>query len=256
MRRIRVIPILLLHQNGLVKSVKFKDYKYIGDPINAVRIFNDKEVDELAILDISATAEGRKPDPGRIREIVSEAFMPVAYGGGISTVNEVETIIKTGVEKVVLNYNAALHPSLVREAAAAIGSQSITVSMDVKSDFWGRKRVYIKNAQQKTEFEPLEYAQRMEEAGAGELLVNSIERDGTFSGFDIDLIQSIASKVGVPVIAAGGAGSLADFRAAVQTGNASAVAAGSMFVFQRPHRAVLISYPSQTELKTHLFSHL
>lgn len=253
MRRIRVIPILLLQGSGLVKSVKFKDFKYIGDPINAVRIFNEKEVDELAILDITASAEGRRPDPVRIREIVSEAFMPVAWGGGISTPAEVEMLVKNGVEKVVLNYHAATNPSLVRDAAATVGSQSITVSIDVKSDFWGRKRVYLKNGQQKTDFDPVDFAQRMEAAGAGELLVNSIERDGTFSGYDLDLIRTIAQKTGIPVVAAGGAGSIDDFRAAVVDGGASAVAAGSMFVLQRPHRAVLISYPSQGDLKRKLF---
>lgn len=253
MRRIRVIPMLLLYRDGLVKSVKFKDYKYIGDPMNAVRIFNEKEVDELAILDISATAEGRRPDLARIRDIVSEAFMPVAYGGGVSTAAEVEALVKNGVEKVVLNYHAVQNPTLVRDAAAAVGSQSITVSMDVKGDFWGRKRVFIKNGQQKTDFEPLAWAQQMEAAGAGELLVNSIERDGTFGGYDLDLICAISQKVGIPVVAAGGAGSVEDFRAAVQDAGASAVAAGSMFVLQRPHRAVLISYPSQADLKAKLF---
>ncbi len=253
MRRIRVIPILLLQGSGLVKSIKFKDFKYIGDPINAVRIFNEKEVDELAILDISATAEGRKPDPVRIREIVSEAFMPVAYGGGISTPEEVEILVKNGVEKVVLNFHAATNPALVRNAASAVGSQSITVSIDVKSDFWGRKRVYLKNGQQKTDFDPVDFARLMEDAGAGELLVNSIERDGTFSGYDLELIRSISQKTGIPVVAAGGASSIDDFRAAVHDGGASAVAAGSMFVLQRPHRAVLISYPNQAELKKKLF---
>lgn len=256
MRRIRVIPILLLYKDGLVKSVKFKDYKYIGDPINAVRIFNEKEVDELSILDITASANGRKPDPARVREIVSEAFMPVSYGGGISSVSEVETLIKNGVEKVVLNYHAAQNPTLVRDAATAVGSQSITVSMDIKRDIWGRKRIYLKNGTQKTDFDPLEYALRMEAAGAGELLVTSIERDGTFAGYDLDLIKSIATKVGIPVIAGGGAGSIQDFYAAVCQGGASAVSAGSMFVLQRPHRAVLISYPTQEELKKQVFSQL
>lgn len=238
-----------------MKSVRFDNHKYVGDPINAVKIFNDKEVDEICILDISATAGGRGPNVELVREIASEAFMPLAYGGGITRVNEVRLLISAGVEKVILNTIAFENISVVREAAKYIGSQSVVVSVDVKRDFWGRQRVYVKNGLKQTGFSPAEYAQRMEKAGAGEILLTSIERDGTFSGFDLSLIKEVSSKIGIPLIAAGGAGSIDDFVPAINAG-ASAIAIGSMAVFQRPHRAVLISYPSQSELQEKFFSEL
>ncbi len=253
MNRIRVIPALLIQKGGLVKSVKFKDHKYVGDPINAVKIFNEKEVDELVVLDISATIENRPPNFSQIKEIASEAFMPLAYGGGITKLEEIKALIGGGVEKVILNTAAFSNPGLVTEAAKYIGSQSVVVSIDVKKNFFGKYKVYVKNGSQNTGLDPVDFARQMERAGAGEILLNAIDRDGTFSGYDTELIRMVSSAINIPVVALGGARTVNDFRNAIQHG-ASAVSAGSMFVFQRPHRAVLISYPSQKELKENLFS--
>src|SRR6185295_9607110 len=189
MKRIRVIPVLLIHNRGLVKSVKFKDYKYVGDPINAVRIFNEKEVDELAILDIDASAENRAPDIERIEEIVSEAFMPIAYGGGITTTDQAKKILSAGVEKLILNRSAVKNPVLVSEIAKQFGSQSVVVSIDYKRNLFGRQGVYIENGKTNSGLDPLAFARLMEEAGAGEIMLNSIERDGSFSGYDLEMIE-------------------------------------------------------------------
>lgn len=237
-----------------MKSVKFKNHKYVGDPINAVKIFNQKEVDEIAIIDISATKKGRTPNIQQISEIAGEAFMPLSYGGGITKLSEIKQILFEGVEKVVLNTSALDNPSLITEAAKKFGSQSIVVSIDVKKDWLGRYRVFRNNGTKNTAKDPAVFAKQMEEAGAGEIFLTSIDRDGTFGGYDISLIQKVADAVSIPVIACGGASSIEDFRSAVKDGGASALAAGSMFVFQRPHRAVLISYPKWSELKEKLFS--
>jgi cyclase len=255
LKRIRVIPVLLIHNRGLVKSLKFKDYKYVGDPINAVRIFNDKEVDELAILDIDAGVENRVPDIKRIEEIASEAFMPIAYGGGITTAYQAKQILSAGVEKVILNRSAVKNHVLVTEIAKQFGSQSVVVSIDYKKNLFGKQGVYIENGKTNTGLDPLAFAKQMEDSGAGEILLNSIERDGSFSGYDLDMIEKISHSVNIPLIAVGGASSLSDFKQAAQRG-ASAVSAGSMFVFQRPHRAVLISYPSQHELEKQVYEGL
>jgi imidazole glycerol-phosphate synthase subunit HisF len=255
MRRIRVIPVLLIHKGGLVKSVRFKKYQYVGDPINAVKIFNEKEIDEIAILDIDASREKRRPDMKMVKEIASEAFIPLAYGGGISTLDEIKELFALGVEKVVLNNNAIQKPSLITEAAGLVGSQSVVVSMDVKKTLLGKQRVFTLNGSNNTGRDPVEMAKEMENIGAGEIFLNCIDKDGTYGSYDLDLIKKITSVLSIPVIACGGASTIDDFRQAVQHG-ASAVAAGSMFVFQRPHNAVLISYPSQEELKAGLYSHL
>jgi cyclase len=255
MKRIRVIPALLIQDSGLVKSIKFKAHKYVGDPINAVKIFNEKEVDEIVILDISATAEKKAPNIPAIKEIASEAFMPLGYGGGITKLDEIKELITAGVEKVILNTSAFENPKLVSEAAKYVGSQSVVVSIDVKKNVWGKYKVFVRNGTKNTDIDPAQYARQMEQAGAGELLLNAIDRDGTFTGYDTDLIKLISSAVAIPVVAVGGAASVDDFAKAVKSG-ASAVSAGSMFVFHRPHRAVLISYPSQKELKEKLFSQL
>lgn len=252
MRRVRVIPALLIEKGGLVKSIKFKDRKYIGDPINAVKIFNEKEVDEIVILDISATAEKRGPDLEQIRELASEAFMPMGYGGGVTKLQEIRDLITAGIEKVIINTAAYKNPLLISEGAKFIGSQSIVVSVDVKKYIWGKHKVYVENGSKNTGLDPVSFAKQMEDAGAGELLVNAIDKDGTFEGYDIDLISLISSAVHIPVVALGGAGSLEDFSAGVKAG-ASAVAAGSFFVYKRPHRAVLISYPNQQDLISKVF---
>jgi cyclase len=244
----RVIPFLLLKGRGLVKTVRFKAPTYIGDPRNAVRIFNEKEVDELALLDIAATPEGRGPQFDLVREIVSEAFMPVAYGGGIRSVEDVQALFSLGVEKVVVATAAVEDPDFVARAASAFGSQSIVVCLDVKQTISGGFEVFTHGGRRATRQDPVALARRMEELGAGELVVNAIDRDGTLMGYDLELIHEVASAVRVPVIACGGAGKLEDFQLAVREGGASAVAAGSLFVFHGKHRAVLINYPAYNVL--------
>lgn len=255
MRRIRVIPSLLIQRGGLVKSVRFKQHKYVGDPINAVKIFNDKEVDEIVILDISASMEKRGPDFKMIGELTTEAFMPLAYGGGITHLDEVAQLIALGVEKIVLNLSAFSNPRLISDAAAFAGRQSVVVSIDVKKNLLGKRRVYTLGGTKDMGKDPVTFAKEVETLGAGEILLNAIDRDGTGSGYDLELIEKVSGAVSIPVVAVGGANSLQDFKTAVVHG-ASAVAAGSMFVFQGPHRAVLISYPQQKDLKEKLFSHL
>jgi cyclase len=248
MKRFRVIPILLIKDGGLYKGEKFKNHKYVGDPINAVKIFNEMEVDEISILDISATTGNKEPDFELIEEIASEAFMPLSYGGGLKTIKQVEKVLKSGLEKVIFNYSAAHHPELIRETAAKFGSSSTVVSMDVRSGgFFGQKRVVVLNGTTNLDVPPLEFAKKMEDLGVGELILTSVDQEGTMKGYDLKLIDGIAHQISIPLIANGGAGNTEDFRSAIQAG-ASAVAAGSFFVFQGPRKAVLISYPSQEEL--------
>ena len=225
----------------------------MGDPINAVKIFNEKEVDEIAVIDIDASRENRGPDIQKIAEIASEAFMPMAYGGGITTIEQIRDLLYNGIEKVILNKAAVQNPALVTEAARLFGSQSVMVSIDVKKHFLKGLRVYTNNGKTNTGFAPVAFARQMETAGAGEILLNSIDRDGTYRGYDEASIKEVCEAVAIPVIAMGGASSIADFKQAVDQG-ASAVAAGSLFVFQRPHQAVLISYPAQNDLITQLYT--
>lgn len=254
MRRIRVIPVLLLQNGGLVKSIRFKQHQYVGDPINAVKIFNEKEVDEIVILDISASKDKRGPNIKQIAEITGEAFMPLAYGGGITRIEEIKQILYEGAEKVIVNTSALDKPTLITEAAKKFGNQSVVVSLDVKKNWLGQYKVFRTNGSKNTGLSPAIFAKEMEERGAGEILLNSIDRDGTFKGFDLEVVQAVAKAVSIPMIACGGAATIEDFYKAIHHGKASAVAAGSMFVFQRPHRAVLISYPSQSELKHKVFN--
>lgn len=244
----RVIPCLLLSDGGLVKTRKFKNGVYVGDPINAIRIFNEKEVDELVLLDIRASIEKRAPNYELLMEIASECFMPLAYGGGITTIDQIRKLLRLGIEKVILNTALNRDPSFVREAVATFGSQAITASIDVRRKLLGRREVMILAGTEATGLDPLEAAHRAEGLGVGEILLTSIDAEGTMEGYDIDLLASISESVSVPVIASGGAGGLEDFRSAVQIGRASAVSAGSMFVFYGPHRAVLITYPDYSEL--------
>ncbi|MEO5844598.1 MAG: AglZ/HisF2 family acetamidino modification protein [Caldimonas sp.] len=252
MLRTRVIPCLLLRGAGLVKTTRFKDAKYVGDPINAIKIFNDKEVDELVLLDITASREQRGPAFSVIAEVASECFMPLAYGGGLRSVEEARRVLKLGVEKVVFNTTAWRAPQVVRDAAREFGSQAVVASIDVRRKMFGRHEVFVEGGTRGTGVDPVEYAQRMEAAGCGEIYLTSIDRDGTMKGYELDLIASVTARVGVPVIAAGGAGGVDDFGAAVRQGGAAAVAAGAMFVFHGPHRAVLITYPSRAELEAAL----
>jgi imidazole glycerol-phosphate synthase subunit HisF len=249
----RVIPCLLLKGAGLVKTVRFKDPKYVGDPINAVKIFNEKEVDELIFLDITASRDGKAPPFATIEDIASECFMPVAYGGGVTTVEQAARIISLGIEKIVLNTAALRTPDLVTRLSERIGASSTVVGIDVRKDFLGRSRVYDHARQKTTEISPDGYAAKMAEAGAGEIFLNDVMRDGTGSGFDLDLVRRVTSAVDVPVIVCGGAGGLDDLRQATAAG-ASAVAAGSLFVYMGKHRAVMINYPPYTVLQD-LFQH-
>jgi cyclase len=248
MLSVRVIPTLLLRNNGLVKGRKFKNHKYVGDPVNAVKIYNDKEVDELIFLDITATKDGRGPNFELLKDIASQAFMPFGYGGGLKSTKDIEKIFKIGIEKAILNTAAVSNLDLVKETSRVAGSQSIVVSIDVKKTLFGKYQVYSHSGQIDTKIDPVEFALRAEDAGSGELMICSIDREGSGQGYDFDLIGRVANAVGIPVIASGGAGSLTDFKNAVAQG-ASAVAAGDMFIFHGKHKAVLITYPEYKELE-------
>jgi len=248
--RPRVIPVLLLKGDLLYKSVQFKELKYVGDPRIAVKIFNDKGCDELVLLDITATNEKRRPNFELIEEIASEAFMPVAYGGGVHTQEDFKQIIRLGVEKVMLCTRAAEDTNFVAEAARVHGSQSVVVCIDVKRNWTGKAQVMTNSGTRAAKRGVTEFAKAVAAAGAGEIVINSIDRDGTFKGYDIPLIRQVASAVDVPVIACGGAGSLEHVVEAIHEGGASAAAAGSIFVFQGPHRAVLITFPDEDRLRS------
>ncbi|MCB1856787.1 MAG: imidazole glycerol phosphate synthase subunit HisF [Gammaproteobacteria bacterium] len=243
MLKSRVIPCLLFQGHGLVKTIRFKNPKYVGDPVNAVRIFNEKEVDELIFLDIEASPARRGPDFNVIGEIASECFMPLTYGGGIRTIDDMRQVFALGVEKICLNTAAFTNPKLIEEAVRRFGSQSVLVSLDVRKGLFGGYQTYYYSGSKKTGMDPVAAAVKLEQLGVGELIVNSIDRDGTMSGYDLGLLSSVSSAVGIPVIALGGAGSIDHFSGAVNQAGVSAVAAGSFFVFHGKHRAVLISYP-------------
>lgn len=246
--RTRVIPVLLLKNGGLYKTTKFRDPRYIGDPINSVRIFNEKEVDELAFIDISATPAGNGPDFDVIEQIAGEAFMPMAYGGGISTFEQVERVLGLGFEKVIFNTACFDYPTLLTRTASVYGAQAVLACVDVKRTMFGRYEMFTHSGTRKRPGSLVEHIEALQSAGAGEICVNSIDRDGTMDGYDLELIRTVSSASSVPVIALGGAGSIADLQAAVTSGGASAVAAGSMFVYKGVHRAVLINYPERSEL--------
>lgn len=252
MIRIRIIPTLLLKNAGLVKGVNFENFQYIGDPINAVKIFNEKGADELVFLDISASPSRLGPNFELIQDIASEAFMPFAYGGGITAINQIEKLFRIGVEKIIINSAAHSNPELIRNASSIAGSQSIVVSIDVRKSIFGSYEVYTKNGSFRTRENPIDYARRMEDLGAGELIVCSINQEGTGKGYDIKLINDVSRSVSIPVVASGGAAEVRDFAQAVNVGMASAVAAGSMFVFHGKRRGVLITYPRYDDLEAQL----
>ena len=245
----RFIPVLLLRDRILVKTVRFNNAKYIGDPINIVRIFNEKEVDEIVLLDINASAQNRQPNYELIEAIASECFMPMAYGGGIGTAQQARDLLSLGIEKIVINTQAIHDPSRVEAIAAAAGSQSVVVSIDVKQRLFGDYEVMTSSGRIRTKIDPATCGRRMQEHGAGELLINSIDRDGTMQGYDLELIRSVSEAVELPVIACGGAGSVEDLGNALKQGGASAAAAGSLFVFHGKYRAVLVNYPTPAQLK-------
>ena len=234
---------------GLVKTVQFKKPVYVGDPINALKIFNEKEVDELIFLDITASKKNTEPNYALIQELASECFMPFAYGGGINRLEQINKILMIGVEKIIINKAAIDNIGFVREATKVFASSTIITAIDIKKDLFGRYRVYDHTRKSPARIDLMAYVKKIEDAGAGELFINNVDRDGTFKGFDVSIIKKIVDLVSIPVIVCGGASSLEDLRTVVKEGGASAVAAGSFFVFQRPHRAVLISYPDAKVLK-------
>lgn len=245
----RVIPVLLLSGKGLVKGVQFGKHSYIGDPINTVQIFNAKEVDELIFLDITATAEKRITSRDVIQRIADQCLMPFSVGGGIKTIKDIRDILSAGAEKVCLNTAAMENPSIIRQASDIFGRQSIIVSIDVRPNKKGGYDVYSRCGTKKIGMEPLTVALQMAELGAGEIMLHFIDRDGTMTGYDLPLLKLVCQSVSVPVIACGGAGNLEHLREGISIGMASAVAAGSFFVFQGSRRAVLISYPNKKEMQ-------
>jgi imidazole glycerol-phosphate synthase subunit HisF len=245
--RPRLIPCLLISDGNLVKTRKFKDPTYLGDPINAVKIFSEKCVDELCVQDIRASQTGAEPDYALLSEIATEAFMPLSYGGGVTSVEQMRRLFRIGFEKLILNTGWHARPGLLGEAAALFGSQSVIASIDVRLDVLRRYRCVTKDGTQPVDGSPVELARRAETEGAGEILLNSVDRDGAMQGYDLKLIESVAAAVTVPVIACGGAGGAADMAAALKAG-AHAAAAGSMYVFYGPRRAVLIHAPEEKEL--------
>lgn len=249
MYRPRIIPVLLLKNLALVKSTKFKDYKYIGDPINAVKIYNDLKVDELVFLDIEATKENRLISMDFVKDVGEEANMPFAVGGGIKTLEDIRQIISAGAEKVIIGSYAVENPNFIREASSSFGSSTITVCMDVKKKLFGGNSIWTNNGSKAASFKPVEFAQLMQKNGAGELIVQSIDKDGTMSGYDIELIRSISEAVSIPVVALGGAANVNDLKKARNEGFANGLAGGSMFVYQGTKRGVLISYPEKEELQ-------
>ena len=248
--RPRVIPVLLLQGDGLLyKTQKFKDPKYVGDPRIAVKIFNDKCADELAILDIKASIEGRKPNFTLIEEIVSEAFMPIAYGGGVKTLDDAKTLFSIGVEKIILNAAALETPELITAISEHGGTQSVLISIDAKKSMFGGWQAYTHSGRKKAGIHPVELAKAVERLGAGEIMINAIDRDGMMNGYDVELCAMVSKAVSIPVIACGGAGTIGDCADIISASGVSAAAAGSIFVFQGPHRAVLIKFPTDQELQ-------
>jgi imidazole glycerol-phosphate synthase subunit HisF len=238
-----------MKDQGLVKTINFKNPRYIGDPINTVKLFNEKEVDEIIVLDIESAKKNKNISYEFITDIVSESFMPLCYGGGIKSLDQISSIISCGIEKVSINTHAILYPEFIEKAAIKFGSSTIIVSIDIKKDFWGNRWVYINNGKIKTKYKASEFALIAQEMGAGELLVNDIDNDGIMQGYNINLFEEIANSVNIPLIACGGAGNLEHLKMAFEK-NISAVAAGSMFVYNGIHRAVLINYPTYNELNS------
>ena len=250
MRLPRIIPCLLLEGGGFYKTTRFKNPVYLGDPVNILKIFNDKEVDEIVILDTGVRRDRREPNFELLEDMASECFMPLAYGGGVQTIQHIRKLFRIGFEKVVINSAAHDDPSLVREAADAFGSQSIVVSMDVKKTLLGKYEVLVDGGRRRTQWRPEAWAEEIIRMGAGEILVTSIDRDGTMSGYDHNLTQLVARVSKVPVIASGGASGVHDLVRAAKESGASACAAGALFVFQGKHRAVLINVPSREEIQS------
>lgn len=247
MFRPRVIPVLLLKNAGLVKSVQFKNHHYIGDPINAVKIFNDLKADELVFLDILASKENRLISLDFVEKVGEESNMPFAVGGGVKSIDDIKKIISAGAEKVVINQHAAAQPDFIKEATETFGSSTIVICVDIKRNFWGKQRVYTHNGKKAMDLSILEYVQLIEEKGAGEVIIQSIDNDGVMKGYDLPMIKKIAETVKIPVVALGGAGNVEHLKQAYHEGYANGLAAGSMFVYHGTQKGVLINYPEKKE---------
>lgn len=249
MFRPRIIPVLLLKGQGLVKSIQFKNHRYIGDPINAVRIFNDLKADELVFLDILASKEGKTISLQFVKDVGEEANMPFAVGGGITSLDQIQAIIAAGAEKVVINTRAVIDPGFIKDAADAFGSSTIVVCIDVKKNFMGKSLTWIIGGSKSSGLEPVELAKLLEEKGAGEIIIQSIEKDGSMTGYDIPLIRKISQAVSIPVVALGGAGNLQHMKKAYIEGYANGLAAGSFFVYHGQRNGILINYPERSEIE-------
>lgn len=247
MLRPRIIPSLLIQDNGLVKTVNFKNPKYVGDPINAVRIFNEKEVDELAIFDIDATVKGLEPNYSLIERIANQSRMPLCYGGGVRTVEQAQKIFGLGIEKIALSSAVLQNPQLITQISERVGSQSVIVVLDVKKKLFGGYEVYTHNGKKSTGINPFKFAEEAQKLGAGEIIINSIDQDGVMKGYDMGLIDKVREKISLPLTVLGGAGSLSDIKQVIDKHGIIGVAAGSLFVFKGVYKAVLINYPSFEE---------
>ena len=245
----RIIPVLLLKDSGLVKSSKFKKYNYIGDPINAVKLFNELYADELVFLDIEASKNNKLISLDFIKNVAEEANMPFAVGGGIKSLDDIRKILNSGSDKVILNSSAVGNPNFIKESADQFGSSTITVCLDIKKTMFGQQKVWTHGGTKKSKYNPQEFAKIAEELGAGELIIQSIEKDGTMEGYDIDLLKSISVNSTIPITALGGASTLDNLRDAHQLANVTGLAAGSLFIYQGKKRGVLINYPNKKEIK-------
>lgn len=247
MLRPRIIPSLLIHDNGLVKTVNFKNPKYVGDPINAVKIFNEKEVDELAVFDIDVSVNGNEPNYDLIEKLANQSRMPLCYGGGVKTIEQAQKIFGLGIEKIALSSAVIQNPSLITEIANRVGSQSVIVVIDVKKKLLGGYEVYIHNGKKATGINPIKFAEEAQKLGAGEIIINSIDQDGVMKGYDMNLIDKVVENLTIPVTVLGGAGSLQDVKKVIDKHKIIGVAAGSLFVFKGVYKAVLINYPNKEE---------
>lgn len=250
----RVIPVLLLRNKGLIKTVKFKEHKYVGDPINAVKIFNEKGVDELCFLDIDASREGKEPNYDYLKEIATECFMPLSYGGAIKTLDQMKRLIQSGIEKMILNTQALEKPEVIRAASDAFGSSTIVGAIDVKKNLFGKYQVYSHVKKATLSLDPVKHAEHLQQLGVGEIFLNNVDHDGMLNGYDFELVSKITHAVDVPVIACGGCSSVEDIDKVINQSKAAAAAAGSFFVFHGKHKAVLITYP-EFETLNKVFNH-
>lgn len=252
MLRPRIIPSLLVHEGGLVKTVNFKNPKYVGDPINAVKIFNEKVVDELAIFDIDASVLGKEPNYKLIENLALQSRMPLCYGGGVKTVEQAQRIFGLGIEKIALSSVVSQNPDIISQIANKVGSQSVIAVLDIKRKLLGGYEVYIHNGKKATGKDPIKFVEELQSLGVGEIIINSIDQDGVMKGYDLNLISKIREKISVPLTVLGGAGSLEDIKKVIDMHGIIGVAAGSLFVFKGKYKAVLINYPNKAE-KENLF---